>query len=320
MSDREDHGTAQEFGEPFAVYRDESAAPNVIVLVGLLLFVASLLAGYQGLRNDAHPRSLLMPAWAWATLGAILLSGALLGFYKGWIALSAISLVYVLMCAVFFVDHRDLSDPNTRRSSVEVTTIWLLSAANLFVFAVVAIFQGLLQLGHRYLLCQDGLVRKRGRSVDTMPWEGLQVFVNYRPDAPGGFDTLRLENGDVTWELRNNVANLADLFEKVNESIATVERDFLLEKIQDGKVATFGPMAISRNGVTLNGRKLAWDDVGAIEDIAAETETIPNRWFTITLARDSSEWGAIESQLVPNHELLFDLIHEIRPQVLANGE
>jgi hypothetical protein len=308
----------QALGEPFAVYQGRATGSMGHLVAGSLALAATLGAItlavlYQG-EYTFFPT---LSSKVFYCFGIFDMAVCLFWISRGKATAGVLTALGAVICVMQGLTQ---SEKENHRYVIAVSRTWYICSI-FFLLLAFALFSLVPRLKRcRYFLCPDGLARTERNSVATMPWNGLQVFVNYDPTVEGNFDTLRLENGTKKWVLHHNVANLADLFEQVNDSIATVEREQLLAAIQRGEPATFGPMEVSRRSITLNGKKLAWEDVGAIGDTVSESKTGPIRKFTVTLTNDSREWGAVEAQLVPNHELLFDLIREIQPQVLASGE
>lgn len=182
------------------------------------------------------------------------------------------------------------------------------------------IYAGLAMRQLRYALCPGGIARIKGKRVEVLPWNGLQITVHFHGhpllSSLGTSNKFWIKNDSKKWSVHYEVAQSDNLAKAVSEEIVRRNLDPALERIAQGETVQFGPLRVDRNGITLKDRTLSWEQVSSIGVVVEQRAGGVGRRFTIKQVGNDREWGSVEERKLPNFELLFALVRKLRPAVL----
>lgn len=154
-------------------------------------------------------------------------------------------------------------------------------------------------------MTEDGLELYRGQRRQSIRWEDVQtVWQRLTPQGRRVVATywVRLKTGQ-TLVFNDRLDSVTELGETIQEEVARLQLPGAIETCRAGGAVPFGPVRVSRQGISKGGQTLEWDDIaqvtlelGAL--VVRKKQGLGPWWLRVWMSR------------VPNLDVFFGLVKE----------
>jgi hypothetical protein len=187
---------------------------------------------------------------------------------------------------------------------VSFAAIGLVAGLVAFFAAFYLVGLRILASRHSVHLYQEGLVVRRGRRLDVVPWAEVDAFYvdvatnSYHVPTSVEYTLVRHDGSRVRFG--HGLQDAADLYDRLQRRLSAPLVVEANSAIADGETLTFGSVKIHRDFLSMRGRTLAWSDV---RDVRAT----PNTLFLYAKGR-LLRWGKIAMSDVPHPSVFMALL------------
>ena len=163
----------------------------------------------------------------------------------------------------------------------------------------------------RFLVLERGLAFEQPNQIKCIRWDALST-VRMKSWQRWGTRTfccyLQLKNGDRIKFAKNTLEfpGIAHLCDRIQVELTSRQLTPALEAFEEGETLHFGPIEVSRAGITNQGDCIPWE---AIQDIQLQ-----NGCIVILQSPNPVIWSDATPDTVPNIFVLLTLVQQIFPR------
>ncbi len=166
-------------------------------------------------------------------------------------------------------------------------------------------------MGLKVILFEDGLVRAKRGQVAVIPWEEIEfvwqaVTEHYYNGIHTGTTyeyTVQLYDG-TTVKFGNNLKGIEHLGKEILHETSQVLYPKLMARYNKGKVADFGDLGISEEGLYYGDSVLEWDEIDAVQ--------VQGGYISVSKRGKWFNWCNIAASKVPNLWVFMSMVDQIK--------
>ena len=164
-----------------------------------------------------------------------------------------------------------------------------------------------------YAFYRDALVFAQNNVWMMLRWDEICEFHGHRPGVPQG--SLRTQDGREM-PLYRPVTDPDGLFREVERRLSTRLLPRAQQAVEAGQTVAFGPVGVSKAGLTCNAKSIAWEQVDrvGVEVLGpGPTGGLHGIGLHLLIGTQGGLWAAEPFLPLPNRDLLVQLLERVKP-------
>lgn len=160
-----------------------------------------------------------------------------------------------------------------------------------------------------YTIYEDALVIKLGEAVDVLRWSNITELLS--PAATGGKFRLIYEDGRA-FDITRDVEDGGKFIESMIQRVAAEKLPAALAALSNHETVMFGKFGVRQDGLCYKDKQIDWSEVSSLLVV------IRGGSSTLQVRKKGSllPWCSVDPNLLPNNELLGQLLIRVAPAEL----
>lgn len=231
--------------------------------------------------------------------------GAFVGLYKPWLpsvpaVIGAVVGINVLYGVLLFL---------IRALAHVIFVNWFVVP---ILFVILGVYMAL-TCNLRIYLFFHGLIRTRGDKVDLVRWEQITSIVEKSQRSNFSFSRktqgfVIKSNTGVTLKFDSTLRHMNHLGENIRRGILLHRLPSVIEAYNRGSMLPFGPLMVSKQGLSNNRELLMWDEIRDVEFRPTREGGV----VVITDVVEPSPWMVLSPSQLPNTQVFLELVKYAR--------